>query len=659
MAKTLDTAGRGISGTAASFSSYETIRVSQQDLTTAVDLQIEGGGVLNLAKQLSGQRAVNVMASDTGNTLTGGSLNDRLLGGAGKDILNGGNGDDYLAGQFSGMDTADDVLSGGAGRDEIYDYGGRVAINGGTGDDRIFVGGDVTGGVVDGGADWDVLGWSGRTDISGLTIRNVEVLETAGENITGTAAQFSAFQRIVTFNEPTTTPTPITLTVAGKGTLDLSKILSGQQAATVFASDAGNTLIGGSKNDALYGGLSKDSLDGGAGDDTLDGGEGDDTLDGGDGADTMIGGLGSDIYHVDHSGDLVEEIDGEGTDTVYTSVNFALTDAQSIETLIATAGTDPLALVGNGLANRIVGNAGDNRLNGGAGADQLVGGTGDDTYIVDDAGDVVVEVNGRGLDTVVTSVDYKLSDSQSIEVVLAANGSAPLTLTGNRFDNKIVGNDGDNRLDGGAGADILDGGVGADVMTGGNDSDTFFVDNLGDVVIEQRGIGGTDSVHTSVNFQISESQGIEELFAATGTSGVRLGGNSLANRIVGNEGNNILDGGAGNDQLIGGAGSDSFVFSTVLSRSNVDVIKDFSVVEDTIWLDHDVFSGFTGFGALSADAFLSVAGGKAQDAFDRIIYDNQTGDLFFDADGSGRGAAIKFAELDAGLRLTADDFLLI
>lgn len=58
-------------------------------------------------------------------------------------------------------------------------------------------------------------------------------------------------------------------------------------------------------------------------------------------------------------------------------------------------------------------------------------------------------------------------------------------------------------------------------------------------------------------------------------------------------------------------------------------------------------------GTLAADAFR--VGTTAADASDRIIYNGDTGTLFFDQDGSG-AAKVQFATLDSGLAMSNQDF---
>ena len=376
---------------------------------------------------------------------------------------------------------------------------------------------------------------------------------------------------------------------------------------------------------------------------TLTGNAGNNILDGGTNADRMVGGAGNDTYRVDNAGDVVVEKSGQGTDTVQSSVSFSL-GGQYIENLTLT-GTAIINGTGNSLANTLTGNAGNNILDGGTNADRMVGGAGNDTYRVDNAGDVVVEKSGQGTDTVQSSVSFSLG-GQYIEN-LTLTGTAIINGTGNSLANTLTGNAGNN---------ILDGGTNADRMVGGAGNDTYRVDNAGDVVVEKSG-QGTDTVQSSVSFSLG-GQYIENL-TLTGTTAINGTGNSLANTLTGNAGANILDGGSNSDTLTGGAGADNFVFTTTLGSSNIDTIVDFNVAEDTIRLENAIFTAIIGTGTLTAAQFVANANGTATDSSDRIIYETDTGKLFYDSNGSAAGGQMQFALLDPGLALTHTDFFII
>jgi Ca2+-binding RTX toxin-like protein len=127
-------------------------------------------------------------------------------------------------------------------------------------------------------------------------------------------------------------------------------------------------------------------------------------------------------------------------------------------------------------ADTLSGLAGNDTLDGGAGADILTGGAGSDVYVVDTAGDRVVELADEGIDLVQSAVSHTL-DSNVENLTLtgsAANGTGndlANIITGNSSANFIFGLAGADRLNGGSGADTLDGGVGADTLTGGSGDD--------------------------------------------------------------------------------------------------------------------------------------------------------------------------------------------
>jgi Ca2+-binding RTX toxin-like protein len=199
----------------------------------------------------------------------------------------------------------------------------------------------------------------------------------------------------------------------------------------------------------------------------------------------------------------------------------------------------------NGLGGNdtLDGGAGADSLDGGTGADSMAGGTGDDTYLVDDAGDVVVEAADAGQDHVIASVTHTLG--AAVER-LTLSGSGDINGTGNALANRLEGN---------AGANTLDGGLGADTMAGGAGDDTYVVDDAADVVVELAD-EGQDRVIASITHTLGA--GVERL-TLSGTGDINGTGNALDNRLGGNAGANTLDGGEGNDTLFGDAGADMLI----------------------------------------------------------------------------------------------------
>lgn len=169
------------------------------------------------------------------------------------------------------------------------------------------------------------------------------------------------------------------------------------------------------------------------------------------------------------------------------------------------------------------------------------------------------------------------------------------------------------------------------------------------------------------SFTIGVTDVAGETVTGTGTADVLEGG---AGKDVfdGGLGNDKLSGGLGNDTLTGGKGKDTFVFDSKLGTSstdrkvNFDSIKDFSVKDDSLYLDNAIFkklgSGTEAKPKQLSKSFFTI-GDKAQDKNDYIIYNNKTGVLSYDADGSGKGKAVEFAQLSKNLKLTEKDFFVI
>ena len=137
-----------------------------------------------------------------------------------------------------------------------------------------------------------------------------------------------------------------------------------------------------------------------------------------------------------------------------------------------------------------------------------------------------------------------------------------------------------------------------------------------------------------------------------------LWGNGGKDRLKGGNGDDTLRGGLGNDRLKGGDGADAFVFGNKLhEEKNLDRIRDFSRADDTIHLDNTIFRKLKKEGALKEGFFET---GQADDENDYFLYDDETGALSYDGDGSGgKLEAVQFARLDDHLKLKADDFLIV
>ncbi|MDH6264815.1 Ca2+-binding RTX toxin-like protein [Rhizobium sp. SG_E_25_P2] len=516
---------------------------------------------------LLGSSAINGTGNSLDNQLTGNSNANTLDGGAGADVMEAGGGNDiYIVDNIG--DKA--VEAANAGTDAV-----RSSVSFSLGDnlEKLILTGsanlDATGNqlaneltgntgnnLLDGGAGADLM-------VGGLG-NDVYVVDNIGD-VVSEAANAGI----------DTVRSSINLTLVEN--LENLVLL-------------GSTNINGVGNNAsnvITGNTGGNTLSGANGNDTLIGLAGDDTLDGGADADRMEGGAGNDTYIVDNANDVTVEDADAGTDTVQSSITLTL--RANVENLVLT-GSAGINGSGNSLDNTITGNGanntlsggggndilfglnGNDTLDGGAGGDRMEGGNGDDIYIVDDAGDLVVELgnDGSGNDTVRSSVTYTLTDFVD---TLILTGSANLngagtdlgnTLTGNTGDNILNGLDGNDLLNGGAGNDTLDGGAGSDRLAGGLGDDTYIVDNGGDNIVEDAN-AGTDTVRSSINLTLVEN--LENL-VLLGAAAINGTGNALDNSIVGNSarniliglgGNDTLDGGAGNDRMEGGAGNDVYI----------------------------------------------------------------------------------------------------
>ncbi len=465
---------------------------------------------------------------------------------------------------------------------------------------------------------------------------------------------------------------------------------------TMLGKDGNDTLDGGADDDVIRGGADNDKLIGRAGSDVLDGGTGNDTLDsgvdddnqanaadmgasgaltlsdydnglaGGAGDDLIVGRAGDDIITGDDDSRITAvtnrafDASADGSDVIYggagndeihtgswSDSDQGLPNAQTgMANDTAFGGDGHDILRGAGGDDLLRGDAGDDNIGGGGGNDTMVGGEGSDTFLVSDLGDMIFESRSwSGTDTVMSSVDFAMG-RQHIEN-LTLTGTDDLTAIGNGLANVITGNSGNN---------ILDGGTNVDTLVGGDGDDIYRVRTPGDTIVEDSG-GGTDTVF-AFKTHLLESN-VENLALQT-TVGLNGIGNDIDNMITGNMADNVLIGRGGNDWLRGQGGDDTFVFDRQLNaETNVDTIADFESGSDMILLRSNIFSDLetTSGGTLAAESF--VMGQIAADADDRIIFDSNLGNVYYDADGSGSADQVLFARIGNDAMLTSDDFQIV
>lgn len=531
--------------------------------------------------------------------------NNFLYGGMGNDLVAGSAHDDFLFGQ-----DGDDFIVSGDGIDHVF---------GGKGNDTIL--GDSLNNTAYGGngADLFVVATG-----ASLTIADYRVSE--GDRWMGSQAGHYIGHSILDANHDDNLDLRVILSdystvlfLGLGGPFDLFSVLGGFTSFRSLAIDISDALLALSSNPAsiqtahllvqltsgggepsgvsLAAGVFSDLIVGDIANNIINAEGGRDTIFARSGNDTIIGNAGGDLMYGEDGSDCLDG--GSGSDTLF--------GGTGNDTIIG--GTDHGIVSGGARNDYISGGGGSDLLSGDAGRDLIYGGYRNDTLYGGDGNDSLygglgndLIDGGSGTDTafflgsVSVSVDLRLSGAQSTgyDQDLISNVENITSGTGNDL---LHGNASANVLIGGAGNDRLHGGQGADILEGGDGSDLL-----------------------------------------SGGAGVDL-----------------LNGGRGNDTLVGGGGCDTFIFSDSLGASNVDRIRDFEPQLDIISLESAAFTGLR-VGALAATSFASNATGIATDPLDRIIYENDTGYLYYDPDGNGNIARILFSVVSTNLDIAAQNF---
>ena len=493
----------------------------------------------------------------------------------------------------------DDSLLGTAGNDTINGFAGNDTIDGAGGNDSM------TGGT---GNDLYFVDETGDVIVE---LENEGIDEVRSGAISYT---LSAFVNNLTL---------VDLAQMGTGN-DIDNVITGTNAFSFLRGLGGNdTLIGG----GVFSGETFDTFVGGTGNDSMVGSDATDAFylvqdtTTSYGQDTIVGGS-----NAGDEGDRIFANTGEATTGIVADLAAGtLTGGHAgssavlsgIEDVFGTQFAD--RLTGNAAANELDGDAGNDTLNGGAGNDRLAGGAGADNYLFTNAPGAANADNVVGFETGIDTIRL----DGSVMTALGASGNfAPSDA---RFFMGTAAHDADDRV-------IFDG-------------TTLWYDSDGTGVAAQQAITELQT-GTLVATDIAVDNG---------------SGGGAGMTIIGTSGNDSLAGAGGNDTLTGSGGQDSFVFRE-FGAANADRMTDFATNWDRIQVDDAAFTAAGAAGRLAAgDArFFSAAGASGgHDADDRFVFNTSTGQLYYDADGSGAGAAQLVATVQAGAGVTATDINVI
>jgi Ca2+-binding RTX toxin-like protein len=654
------------------------------------------GGTLNSIENFSfgttNGSTLRATGSAVANVITGSSGSDTLDGGAGNDTLTGGPGpffgtpnpDSFLFSVAPGAANADVITDFEGGADHIVldaSVHANAGASGSLNDGRFYSAAGATGGHdADDRAVYDTSTGNLYWDADGNGAGVAQLIAT----LQGVPAITGSDITIVNGTTPTPTPIP---------------------AGSIVGTSGNDNLNGTNGNDSIFGLAGNDTIFANGGNDWVQGGAGNDSISGGSGQDQYafaeFGAANADqILNFGSDWDGIQ-VDAAGFAAIGATGRFSAGDVRFFAAAGATSGHDA--------DDRIVYNTSTGQLfydadGSGSGAAQLI------ATFQGAPGVAATDINVFGTATpspTPTPTPAGTINGTSGNDTLAGT-DAPETINGLGGNDSIVGNGGADFMSGGDGNDTLNGlnspphnGHDADVetMDGGSGNDTYYVDNAADVLIDSSGIDTVITHNTAwtlgpgfENLTLSnDDEGglaigneLDNILDASSAGRARLeghGGNDVLisgtgmNTLLGGDGNDTItarsidtvDGGAGDDviysgpfgsapTLTGGAGSDSFVFTML--QSDASRITDFASGVDKIHLDARAMDALGASGNFSAgDVRFYSAGGATggHDADDRVVYDTSSGNLWYDADGSGTSAAQLIATLQGAPGLSATD----
>ncbi len=505
-----------------------------------------------------------------------------------------------------------DIIVGGGGRDRLYGYSGDDRLVG-TAETELYSGGDG----------YDVV------DLSRYGVRaDIDLIRPTG---------------------------------AFTGSIELS--IDGERRVQATANVEG--VIGTPFDDRIAGAVFTDRTL------RLEGGAGNDTLISRSSTTILAGGPGDDTYIMENaSRATIEELPGEGSDTLIAPSRDPLTLPENVENARGASPQSQVWLIGNGGANTLtggeqpdtlVGGDGDDRLIGGGGTDLLIGGAGVDTAVFG-FGSAAARVgvfgggtriaiqdpasnSGAVLDTI-DLVEFTdgvralgaLTPTAHVFVIhemetFPGSGAFSPSLTSVAVPRSevtlnvaaVAGRA--NRLtldDGGvqvlaSGFDTVTGGAAGDTITTGGGDETVLGGGGNDLI---RGEGGND--------WLDGDAGDDAIYGGAGNDSVRglenddwIDGGPGADDVNGNTGADTVHGGDGDDLWVRGGRDNDLVYGGIGNDPHVNG----NIGNDTVYGDdgddgvfggqnEDVLYGGAGADTLSGDLGNdTLFGGAGADVF--------------------------------------------
>jgi len=577
--------------------------------------------------EISGMERLLLVTGSGDDIITQGvtGTNDDIRAGAGNDTIKTNSGHDVIYGN-----SGNDILEGGADNDKLYGGKGDDTLKGGDGND-----------ILDGGKGVNsLIGGDGKDTYQVDSVDDV-ITELKGKN-SGTDLVEASIDWTLGAN--------------------LEKLTLLDNAIEATGNTLNNTLKGNSKANILNGLGGKDR---------------------------MLGGAGNDTYMVEHSADTVIETKNSGIDTVISKVNYQLNT--NIENL--TLSENALAYKTVYSNNFDTAEKFSTNVNGGLSGEMSIEGV--QGYANDGfQGDFLRNIaSGNPATATILTLQnlpkhnvidinflFAMIDSwdgaNSIEgnpyapdfFNVKVDGKSLLHISSNYQGEKLGTLSNRGFTTNGYEDQAFDMNSESALEIKHSKSDLtieFFANGAGwqgrrndeswgieDLSVEVKTVADLKAEGNSLANTLTGNSGDNKLFAFAGND--TLIGNAGADRLFGHAGNDVLIGGADNDVLFGGTGKDTFQLDSLIGT---DKIKDFQIGTDKIQLDSAVFTALTVGAKLNNSQF--TLGIQALDNDDYLLYNQNTGALFYDADANGIGAAEKIALIGTNMLLSHADFAVI